>query len=169
LKVYILENAFWNLLLSCVEVFPNECLGLIIGSLIGDTCVVHHGVTFQTAERRKREVHFPRDSVHRNVRAFLEECLPHEHVVGDFHSHTGKAEHRLSEDDRATMVERQVYVIIQISRRKRAVPWRYNQNQTILSGTTRQFYFKIGAWYCAGNGRCRMAQIVCQFAPGLMG
>lgn len=172
MKVYVLENAFWNMLLSSVEVFPNECLGLLIGSMSLDTAVVHHSVTFQTAERKQREVSFPRHAVHRNVRSFLEECLPHQHVLGDFHSHTRTAPQRLSVEDQSTMEHGQVYVIIQVYKKKRIVPWRYNATQTLLSGTTQQFYFKIGAWYKEGDAardRFRLANLVCQFTPGLMG
>jgi len=170
LKIYVLENAFWNLLLSSVEVYPKECLGLVIGALNDDVSVIHHAVTFQTANRRRRDVEFPRHSVHRNVRSLLEEFLPHQRIVGDFHSHTTARADKLSPEDLATMEEGQVYVIIEVNKKRKSVPWRYNSTQTLLSGTTRQFFFRIAAWYKAPDDkRFRLAQLICQVSPGLSG
>ncbi|MBI2252838.1 MAG: Mov34/MPN/PAD-1 family protein [Armatimonadetes bacterium] len=167
MKVFILENAFWNLLLSSVEVYPKECLGLLIGSSDKSRIVVHHAVVFQTAERFTRGVHFPRNHIHQGVLCFLEECLTHLKIVGDFHSHTKEADYRPSEEDQEGMDEDQVYVIVQIYKKKKNLPWRYNRQKTLLAGTTRDFYFKIGAWHKRLPAESfKLAQIICPFAAG---
>jgi proteasome lid subunit RPN8/RPN11 len=167
MTVYILENAFWNLLIASVEVYPHECLGLIIGTADADKYVIHNAVVFQTAARTRAGVVFPSSAVHKNVVEFLEGCLPHMRILGDFHSHTLMRAYYPSEDDRATMEESQIYLIIQIYRKKRNKPWKYNKCQTLLSGTTHDFYFRIGAWYGENGGkRFRLARIVCPFAAG---
>lgn len=167
ITVYILENAFWNLLISSVEVYPLECLGLLIGTQDTRKYVIHNAVVFQTAARSRAGVNFPKSAVHNNVVSFLEECLPHMRILGDFHSHTLMRAYYPSTEDQATMDDNDIYVIIQIYRKKRNQPWRYNKDQTLLSGTTRDFFFKIGAWYCDVNAqRYRPARIVCPFAAG---
>lgn len=166
-KVFILENAFWPLLLSSIEVYPKECLGLLIGSQDRYRSVVHHAIVFQTAERYNRTVHFPKEAVHRGVVDFLRECLPHLKIIGDFHSHTLESDYSPSKEDQKGMESRQVYIIVHIYKKKKSLAWRYNANKTLLIGTTRDFYFKIGAWYQERPGeKFYLAQVVCPFAAG---
>lgn len=168
MKVFILENAFWHLLLSTIEVYPKECLGLLIGNIDAQKAVVSHAVVFQTAERTKQEVHFPKTEVHDHMIRFLEDTLPHIRIIGDFHSHTGAMLHGPSRQDEKGMEEKQVYIIMQVYRKIRRQPWRYNAARTVLSGTTRDFHFKIGAWYKRlPDDSFRLTEIVCPFAAGM--
>lgn len=170
MKVYILENAFWNFLLSCIEVYPQECLGLLIGSHDKNKAVVSHAVVFQSAERYKAGVHFPRETAHNNVIEFLDQCLPHLKIIGDFHSHTREADYKPSSEDQEGMVENQVYIIVQIYKKKKSQPWRYNRDGTLLSGTVGDFYFKIASWYKVLPAEpFKLAEIVCPFAAGFRG
>ena len=167
MKVFILENAFWHLLLSSIEVYPKECLGLLIGSQDIYRTVVHNAVVFQTEERFARHVHFPKEDVHHQIVNFLDECLPHLKTVGDFHSHTKDTDYRPSKEDTSGMEAKQVYIIVHVYKKKKKIPWGYNTKKKLLVGTTRDFYFKIGAWYKENpDQKFKLAEIVCPFAVG---
>lgn len=169
MKVYILENAFWNLLLSSIEVYPKECLGLLIGSLDKARAIVHHAVVFQTAKRFPKGVYFPKDKVHQQVVDFLKECMPHNRIMGDFHSHTREADYAPSSQDQKAMESKQVYIVVQVYKKKRSAPWRYNYDHTLLYGTTREFYFKISCWYREHLGEpFKLTEIICPYAAGFI-
>lgn len=168
MKVYILEDAFWNMLLSTIEVYPKECLGLLIGVQDRNKFIVHKSVVFQTAERHVKGVNFPKDRVHEEVVNFLEDHLPYLKTIGDFHSHTKEAGHYPSETDMQAMEEKQIYIIIQAYKRKKKVPWQYNRAKTLLFGTSGNFYFKIGAWHKNRfDENFKLIEIVCPYAIGL--
>lgn len=169
MKVYILENAFWNLLLSSIEVYPKEGLGLLIGSIDKARAVLHHAIVFQTAKRFPKGVHFPKDTIHQQMVNFLGECMPHNKIIGDFHSHTKEADFGPSKQDEKVMETKQIYIIVQIYKKKRSIPWKYNYNRTFLYGTTKEFYFKISCWYQEHlDEPFKLTEIICPYAAGLI-
>lgn len=168
MKIYILEDAFWSMLLCSIEVFPKECLGLLIGTTEKGKSVVNKAVVFQTAVRHTKGVSFPKTVVHEDVITFLETYLPHLKVIGDFHSHTKESELYPSEIDKQAMEEKQVYFIIQIYEKKKKISWQYNNKKTLLYGTSGKFHFKIGAWYRERfDEDFKLAEIECPYAIGL--
>ncbi|MFH1452528.1 MAG: Mov34/MPN/PAD-1 family protein [Armatimonadota bacterium] len=168
MKVYILEDAFWSMLLSTIEVYPRECLGLLIGTYDVKNFIVHKSVVFQTAERYMQSVNFPKDRVHDEVVGFLKKHLPYLKTIGDFHSHTGEEYFRPSKTDMKAMEEKQAYIIIQAYKKKKTVQWQYNKSKTILFGTSGNYHFKIGAWFKNKFfEKFRLAELSCPYAIGM--
>jgi proteasome lid subunit RPN8/RPN11 len=157
MTAYISQNAFWGLLISAVEVYKRECFGLLIGYRDrkgpDDMYIVEHAVPFQSAGRK-----------HKGVVA-----NPQLSVIGDFHSHTmwgySKAASHPSEIDLEGMSPENLYVIVSINDKLRAVPWSYNDDQS-LSGTTNEHYFRLTAYTVNKAGESRRTAILCPYAIG---
>jgi proteasome lid subunit RPN8/RPN11 len=171
MTAYISQNAFWGLLISAVEVYKRECFGLLIGYRDRkgpeDMYIVEHAVPFQSAGRKhKGVVSNPR--AHKRIERFLE-AIPQLSVIGDFHSHTmwgySKAASHPSETDLEGMSPENLYVIVSINDKLRAVPWSYNDDQS-LSGTTNEHYFRLTAYTVTAAGESRRTPILCPYAIG---
>jgi len=175
MNVYILENAFFTLLMSSIEVFPKECLGLLVGSKGRDRYVVNQCVVFQTAERTRNEVFYPRDQVYNKMQRFLKEYMPYFSVLGDFHSHPYKELEREgykpSDGDIELMDYSNVYLIVQIHKKRKRMIWNYNPSEQTISGTIGENFIKISAWIRSrDNGiKAEQANIICRPAVGLLG
>jgi proteasome lid subunit RPN8/RPN11 len=171
MTAYISQNAFWGLLISAVEVYKRECFGLLIGYRDRkgpeEMYIVEHAVPFQSAGRKhKGVVSNPR--AHKRIERFLE-AIPQLSVIGDFHSHTmwgySKAASHPSETDLEGMSPENLYVIVSINDKLRAVPWSYNDDQS-LSGTTNEHYFRLTAYTVNSAGESRRTPILCPYAIG---
>ncbi len=172
---YISQNAFWDLLISAVEVYKRECFGLLIGYRDQkgpeETYIVEHAVPYQTAGRRhKGVVSNPR--AHRRIERFLRN-IPQLSVIGDFHSHTmwgySRAASHPSDTDLQGMDPENVYLIVSVNDRLREVPWNYNDDGS-LSGTTDEHHFRLTA-YTVTTARNtarepRRTPILCPYAIG---
>ena len=175
MNVHILENAFFTLLLSSIEVYPKECLGLLVGSKKRDDYVVNQSVVFQTAERTRNEVFYPRDKVYSKMQRFLKEYMPYFNVIGDFHSHPyGRLErdgYKPSDGDIELMEYGNVYIIVQIHKKRKRMIWNYNPSEMTISGTIGEYFIKISAWARSrDNGvKAVQANIMCRPAVGLLG
>jgi len=175
MNVYILENAFFTLLLSSIEVFPKECLGLLVGTKGRDRFVISQSVVFQTAERTRNEVFYPRDKVYGEMHRFLKEYMPYFSVLGDFHSHPyGHLEregYKPSEGDIELMEYGNIYIIVQIHKKRKRMIWNYNPSEKTISGTIGDNFIKIAAWMRSReNGqKAVQANIICRPAVGLLG
>lgn len=171
MTAYISQNAFWGLLISAVEVYKKECFGLLIGyrDRKGDQemYIVEHAIPYQSAGRRhKGVVSNPR--AHRRIERFLRN-MPHLSVVGDFHSHTmwgySRAASHPSPTDLEGMEPENVYVIVSVNDRLREVPFNYNDDSS-LSGTTDEHYFRLTAYTVTATGEPRRTPILCPYAIG---
>lgn len=175
MNVYILENAFFTLLLSSIEVFPKECLGLLVGTKGRDRCVINQCIVFQTVERTPNEVFYPRDKVYRKMQRFLKEYMPYFSVIGDFHSHPYKhlkrEGYKPSDGDVELMDYGNVYLILQIHKKRKRMIWNYNPSEKTISGTIGDNFIKISAWARSRqNGvKAEQANIICRPAVGLLG
>ena len=57
MEVYLSENAFVGLLVSTIEVYRRECLGILLGHREPDRIMVDFDVPYQAARRKFQEVH----------------------------------------------------------------------------------------------------------------
>ena len=181
---YISQNAFWGLLISAVEVYKRECFGLLIGyrdrrgggfggrnaspgSAEDEMYIVEHALPYQTARRRHRGV-ASNPRAHKRIERFLRK-VPQLSVIGDFHSHTmwgySRAAAHPSETDLEEMIAENTYVIVSVNDRLREVPWNYNDDSS-LSGTTDDHYFRITAYTMTATGERRRSPILCPYAIG---
>jgi proteasome lid subunit RPN8/RPN11 len=170
MTAYLSQNAFWGLLISAVEVYKRECVGLLIGYRDRgpeERFIVEHAVPFQSAGRRHRGV-VSNPRAHRRIERFLA-GIPQLSVIGDFHSHTmwgyNRAASHPSDTDLEGMERENVYVIVSVNDRLREVPWNYNDDGS-LSGTTDDHHFRLTAYTVTASGEPRRVPIVCPYALG---
>lgn len=165
MRVYIAENAFIDVLLSSAEVYRKECLGCLLGYKLEDRFIVEHAFSFQTANRRHKEV-VVLDKNHKKIEPILD-MLDKLQIIGDFHSHTQfgptKGLPVPSEEDVAGMKENHIYLIVAINNNEKTVGWGENRDGTI-SGSVGDFFFKISAYFTSRKSS-RRAKIHCAFPP----
>jgi len=170
-RLYLSENAFLGVVLSAVEVFNKECLGILTGYRSGGSgIVVQRAVALQSAARTPREVS-PNKAARERVRQALHSLSTLERPLGWFHSHPNQALqpalHRLSETDRQSLDAGEVEVLAAIWPRRRSQTWAYNPNSRTLSGSLGDFNLKLSAWLQGADGRRPVSlEIYCPFAHG---
>jgi len=168
MEVYISSNAFWALLISAIEVYKKECFGLLLGYRdAGNSYIVEHAISYQTANRRHTSVE-KNGRASRRIEKFLAN-LPHLSLIGDFHSHTAwgdlKSVGNLSTQDVIDMVHGNLYVVIVANDRRRSGAWQYNGDGT-LSGTVDDYHFRLGGYYLDEYSRVKRANLFCPYAIG---
>jgi len=85
-EVFIHKAPFVTMIVSAVEVYPKECLGVLFGYRTQHTAIVEQAFCYQTAERTGTtvEVEESRELCCRDMLQKLTSLEP----LGDFHSHT---------------------------------------------------------------------------------
>jgi hypothetical protein len=169
-SVIIKERAFWSMVLSAIEVFHLETLGLLLGMRGDDKFVVEYAIPYQSAQKQKTWVS-PDERRASRVKKIID-ILPVD-MIGDFHSHTELGEKKAtvipSGDDIADMEEGMVYIIIALNESEKRVKWHRNADGSI-SGTLGGYHIKMIAHECDSRGRhYKNAEIVCPAAVGLKG
>jgi hypothetical protein len=167
-SVIIKERAFWSMILSAIEVFHLETLGLLLGMRGEDKFIVEYAIPYQSAQKQKTWVS-PNERRASRVRKIID-ILPID-VIGDFHSHTEIGETKAtvvpSGDDIADMEEEQVYVILALNESEKTVKWHQNQDGSI-SGTLGGYHIRMIAHELDKRGRrYKNVEIVCPAAVGL--
>jgi proteasome lid subunit RPN8/RPN11 len=148
MQVYLNENVFMGMVLSCVEVYKKECFGLLLGYRTPGKYIVEHAIPYQTVRRGHSWAELRSDKW-----KVLQEILknfPKLDILGDYHSHTMyrdvKAQVSLSRDDIAYMDPEDLQIVIAVNENRRTRVWSLNSDRTI-SGSIDKFYFKIAAYY----------------------
>lgn len=167
--IFIQQTAFLSMVLSSVEVFHHEALGVVLGFAGEDQFVIEYAIPYQTARKALTWV-APRP---KRV-ARIERILEHHpvNVIGDFHSHTElgnlKALCRPSGEDIADMEEGKIHLILALNETRRRSPWVHRANGNI-SGTLEGYRITIGAFHLENKGRYGFmrANIVCPSATGI--
>ena len=168
IKVYLSENAFMGLLLSCAEVYKKESLGYLLGYRLDDRYIIEYAFSLQTARRKRRGVVFHhRDQ--RKIEPILSKFVKLQ-IVGDFHSHTPYGDAKgipvPSPEDIKGMEKDNLYIIIAINELEMTKPWKENKDGS-LSGSMGKFFFQISAFFSGSDKTPRRAPIFCPFPPGL--
>lgn len=165
-EIFLSDKAFMGIILSSVEVYKNECHGVLLGFRTYRRIVVEYAIPFQSARRTPSEV-VP------NWRRELKviETLPkliHLRKLGYFHSHpqwgTSRGIAKLSEPDKEYMREGEMEIVVAINDRKRRVPWQSNMR---LFGTIGRYYIVIAGFYKRKeDSRIKQYRILCPYAVG---
>lgn len=166
MRVYLSENAFLDLLLSSVEVYKKECLGLLLGYRLEDRFIVEHVFSLQTASRGHRGVAI-RLKDQRKIESIIAK-FDKLRIIGDFHSHTQfgsvKGLPVPSPQDIQGMKPEHIHLIVAINNNNKTVSWGEKRNG-MVSGSVGKFFFKISAYFL--NGRAvKRARVHCPFPPG---
>jgi len=167
LIVYIKERAFLAIILSVVEVYKRETLGLLLGYKGSNRFFVEYAIPFQTAEREFSWTEPKARAVARMTNITKKMSID---VIGDYHSHTEygseKAKAIPSGEDIADMQSGNVHIIIAVNPKLVKVKWRQNNDGTI-SGTISNYYVRISAATPIGEYKYRRVKIICPSATGL--
>lgn len=167
--VYLKERAFLAMILSSIEVYHHETLGVLLGYKGENSFVVEYAIPYQTALKGLTWVE-PRPRRTKRLERVLEN-MPVD-VIGDFHSHTemGKSQAlaRPSGDDIADMEEGRIHLIVAVNSKQKERRWRRNRHGAI-SGTIGKYQLDVGAAVLSKRGRWgyRRAKIVCPSATGI--
>jgi len=171
---FIYEIPFINMIVSAVEVYPKECLGVLLGyrawNSIDKTrrAIVEQAISYQTAERSRSSVEVKERHELRCKDMLYKLCSLE--PIGDFHSHP-QADTSLSLADKKSMGVGDVEIIVAISKKKRTTPWRYNIVKKELSGVFGDFRFDIAAYSCfklkQHNINFAKIDLICPFALGI--
>jgi len=168
-EVFLTESAFLGIIISSVEVYKKECLGVLLGHREVDRLTVQYAIPYQSAKRRAKSVE---PNLTRAVRCIEE--LPHlSHLnhLGYFHSHTQygqtKARPEPSEQDLSSMAVGHLEIIVAINEAKRSQDWTINR-RGYLSGAATDHSFSMAAYYFHEQKRVwQHMEIVCPYAVGL--
>lgn len=168
MKATISEEAFLGLVLSAIEVYKRECLGLLLGYRMDGGFLVEYAIPYQTAERGHNGVGI-KDKYGRRFREALK-ALHKWDLVGDFHSHPqyglAKGNPSPSCDDVQDIREDSLFIIIAINDRLKRQPFTENRDGTI-SGVLGDHHLKLAAFYKGQGRRIARVPLTCQFATGL--
>jgi len=166
-KVFLKERAFLSIILSVVEVYKKETLGILLGYGGGNEYIIEYAIPFQTAEKGFTWVE-PRERMSDRMLKIVE-CLPID-VVGDYHSHTelgeSKAKAQPSGVDVASMEKGKIYLIAAVNEKERQEPWNMNEDGSI-SGTVSDFHIQIGGFSMIGEYKYRRVEVICPAATGI--
>ena len=168
MEVYLTDKAFLSIVLSGIEVYRDEVLGVLLGyELVDGDLVVEYAIPYQTAKRSKREVEPIR---HREIRVLnILDRLTNFHHLGYFHSHTefrgerGVAE--LSDPDKESLDEGMIELIIAINDAKRKFSWRCSD--TDIYGSIDKFHIHLACFKKESKGKIIRVPISCPYILGL--
>lgn len=164
---YIKERAFLAMVLSAVEVYKHETLGLLLGYKGDDEFIVEYAIPYQTSMKGYSWVS-PKPTVSERIKELVKN-LPVE-VIGDFHSHTEFGKNRAvpvpSGDDIADMEESHIHIIVAVNEKKRAQKWSSGKDGEI-SGTLGDYHLAIAAATPRGDTSYERVKIICPSATGI--
>lgn len=167
LKVFLKERAFLSIILSVVEVYKKEAMGILLGFGGGDEYIIEYAIPYQTAEKGFTWVE-PRERMSERMLKIVE-SLPID-LIGDYHSHTelgdSKAKAHPSGVDIDSMEEGKVYLIVAINDKEKEEDWKMNADGSI-SGTVTDFHIQIAGFYMVSDYKYRRADIICPSATGI--
>ncbi len=165
--VYIKERAFLAIILSVVEVYKRETLGLLLGYKGGNKFFVEYAIPSQTAEKKFSWTEPKMRAIERMTNITKNMSID---VIGDYHSHTDyggeMAKAMPSGEDIADMQSGNVHIIIAVNPKLVKVKWRQNNDGTI-SGTISNYHVRISAATLIGEYKYRRVKIICPSATGL--
>ncbi len=166
MEIHLTDRSFLDIILSVMEVYHRECLGLLYGNSCRGRVLVDLVIPHQTA-RRKLNTVIPNIPRLRRVNQVVMQMAQWEHL-GFYHSHPQsygtRTRANLSRIDLKSMEEGQYEIIIAINEQRKDRPWRYLANGE-LSGSFGGMGFNFAA-YTLKKGRKERAPIICPFALG---
>lgn len=166
-EIFLSEKAFMGIILSTVEVYRSECLGVLLGYKTRGKIIVEYANPFQTADRKPSEV-APNWERELKVLEILPELIQLE-KLGYFHSHPVWGKNKglaiLSDEDKDSMEEGEMELIVAINDVKRRTTW--SESRKRLNGTLGKYRFTFAGYYKrTRDSRIRQYRIVCPYAVG---
>lgn len=166
--IHIKEDAFLAMILSSVEVYRQETLGVLLGYAGIDKFIVEYSVPYQTAVKGYSWVQ-PKPKTSERIGKLIK-GMPMD-VIGDFHSHTqwgkSKAKAFPSGEDIADMETNRVYIIVAVNDKEKSESWKYTEHGTI-KGTIDEYAIEVGAHILVDKYKAAPIKIICPSATGLL-
>lgn len=167
-QIILSDKAFIGIVLSSIEVYKKECLGILLGIKSQGKIIVEYAVPFQAVAKRTYSEVWP----HSKKKNKIEEAIPqlmHLEYVGDFHSHPqfgdkkGFAE--LSEVDKESMEDTAIEIVAAINTSKHRTSWKITNGE--LAGCICDYNIRLAGFYKKNNGGpIKQLDIVCPYAVG---
>ncbi|MEW6456870.1 MAG: Mov34/MPN/PAD-1 family protein [Acidobacteriota bacterium] len=165
--VYIKERAFLAMILSVIEVYKKESIGLLLGYSSPDEFIVEYAIPYQTAETTFSKAE-PKLKAFERMSNLLQN-LPVK-VIGDYHSHTefgkSKAKAIPSGEDIADMSPDKIHLILAVNAAEKNRKWNHHSNGSI-SGTFGNYEITIAAATLYKQNRYNKLKIICPSATGI--
>lgn len=170
-KLILKEPAFFEMIMGAVEVFHQECFGLLIGYKTRSAIIVEDAQIIQSARRTPFNIEPVARRIKRIEKLIKSTGLEME-ILGDFHSHTqigaDLARPIPSGEDIADMQPGNVYIIIAINYlRGSPLTWFYSSKTKILKGSLENFIFEISGYYCFAENKYKKMEIKSPFVTAL--
>jgi proteasome lid subunit RPN8/RPN11 len=166
-EIILSDKAFLGVLLSSIEVYKNECMGILLGYKTRGRIVVEYAIPLQSAKRRPSEVesNWRREA---KVIDVLPKLVQFE-KLGYYHSHPQwgslKGVAKLSDADIESMNEGEIELIVAINDSSRSSWWKEDGKR--IKGTIGQYRLEIAGYYlCSSDSRVKMYRLVCPYAVG---
>ncbi len=166
--VHIKERALLSMILSSIEVYRHETLGLLLGYRSRDGFVIEYGIPYQTAVKGYSWV-APKSRASERMEEVLKDMPVN--VIGDFHSHTQwgkyKAKATPSGEDIADMEPDNIYLIVAVNDKTKDKLWHHTKKGSII-GTLGKYAIELGAaCILPGENKSEPVKIICPSATGL--
>lgn len=152
-----------SMVVSSIEVYKKESLGLLLGRVSNGSYIVTDVVPYQSAKRDYEYVSIGHRRKGR-VDSILR-FLSRSRLIGDFHSHPDR-EAVLSSHDRSELLELEndfVSIVLSVRKLKQMKRWRRNADESISGTIGRNFFVKLAAYRVNNKGRIVPVRIRCSY------
>ncbi|MEM2944701.1 MAG: hypothetical protein QW087_08175 [Methanomassiliicoccales archaeon] len=124
-EIFLSDAGFMSLIISYMEVYKNECHGVLLGCQTTGRIIVEYAIPFQSARGKFSQV-VP--NWRRGLKLIeIHPKLIHMQKLGYFHSHPQVRYTRgvpvLSEEDKDYMTDGEIEIVVAINDAKRRVNW----------------------------------------------
>jgi hypothetical protein len=170
MDVFLSDRAFIDMTIASIEVYHDECLGLLLGHNTRNRIVVEHAIVLQSAKRSPTGVE-PSWNRETKVRAAVTKLM-HLKPLGYFHSHTqwgsSKGLIGLSDLDKESMEPTEIELLVAVNDAKSRSRW-HDVDEMDLAGSIGDWHLRIAAYYKRKRGRnsdIARYRILCPYALG---
>ncbi len=162
-KIIIRNPALINMLVSSIEVYKKEALGILLGIKRGKNYHIRYAVNFQKAKRGYESIDID-DRTEKRINSLLGRVSKYR-LMGDFHSHPD-GPYKLSLTDKKDMRDKStdVSILVVVKKGKKPKKWTYVNRQ--LQGSVDGYYVTIQG-YEHSKGKIRKIPVKAPYVKNL--
>ncbi len=163
-KIVIRNPALINMLVSSIEVYKKEALGILLGIKRGKNYYIRYAVNFQKAKRGYESIDID-DRTEKRINSLLTRVSKYR-LIGDYHSHPD-GPYALSSTDKKDMKETatDISVLVVIKKGfKKPKQWKYANKQ--LQGSVDGYFVTLQA-YEHSKGKIKKISIKAPYVKNL--
>ena len=131
-EIFLSDKAFIGIVISSIEVYKKECLGILLGVKTKDQIIVEHAIPFQAVSKRTFTEVKPNWRKNLKVNEIIPQIV-HLEKLAYFHSHPQFGENRrtpsLSKCDKESIEETEIEIVAAINEAKRENWWRESRKE----------------------------------------